>query len=138
MLRSNLLRRGTPLGLKFDHNRPIYIQLMEYLYGQICRSEMKPGEKLPSVRELAVKVGVNPNTVSRTYMEMERTHIVVTKRGQGTFVTEDAKTIQALRKTIADQQIDDFIVMMNQVGLSNEEISQLMLEKLKKRREEKE
>ncbi|MCE7791193.1 GntR family transcriptional regulator [Salipaludibacillus sp. CUR1] len=126
------------MGLTFDNNRPIYLQLMEYLYGQICRTDLKPGEKLPSVRELAVKVGVNPNTVSRTYMEMERKDIVVSKRGQGTFVTEDKTVIQELRQKIADDKIGDFILMMNQIGLKNEEILQLMEQKMASRKEEKE
>ncbi|SES32097.1 GntR family transcriptional regulator [Salipaludibacillus aurantiacus] len=126
------------MGLTFDNNRPIYLQLMEYLYGQICRTDLKPGEKLPSVRELAVKVGVNPNTVSRTYMEMERKDIVVSKRGQGTFVTEDITVIQELRKKIADDKIGDFILMMNQIGLKNEEILQLMEQKMASRKEEEE
>lgn len=74
---------------EFDTTKPIYIQIMEMINKKIVRNEWKAGEKLPSVREMAVKTGVNPNTIQRTYSELERMGIVETRRGQGTFVTEN-------------------------------------------------
>ena len=73
---------------EFDPSKPIYLQLSERINNQIVRKELSAGEKLPSVREMAIRSGVNPNTVQRTYSELERMGIVETKRGQGTFVTE--------------------------------------------------
>ncbi|WP_096435247.1 GntR family transcriptional regulator [Alteribacter populi] len=114
--------------IKFDNNRPIYIQIMEYIYGNICRGELKPGEKLPSVREMAVDAGVNPNTVSRTYMEMEREKIVESKRGQGTFVTEDDSIIARLKKATTEKQIEAFVDTLNQYGYTQGEIVTLIQE----------
>ncbi|MBU9711989.1 GntR family transcriptional regulator [Evansella tamaricis] len=123
--------------IPFDQNRPIYLQLMEHFYGKICRYELKEGEKLPSVRETAVEVGVNPNTVSRTYMEMERENVVVTKRGQGTFVTEDHDVIHQLRERIAENQIDTFLDVMTHNGFSEDEIIELIQVRARTRKKKK-
>lgn len=114
------------MGLDFDNHRPIYIQIMEYIYSRISRGEVPPGSKLPSVRDFAVEVGVNPNTVSRTYMEMEREAVVLSKRGQGTFVTEDTNIIDQLRRDLAAKQVDIFIDTMHNLGLDDETILYLV------------
>ena len=114
------------MAISFDHKRPIYLQIMEYFYGEICRSELKPGEKLPSVRHTAVDAGVNPNTVSRAFMEMERERVVITKRGQGTFVTADLAVISQLKQTTAEKQVDSFLIAMKQYGFSDKETLQLV------------
>ncbi|UCZ51564.1 GntR family transcriptional regulator [Bacillus shivajii] len=120
------------MALQFDNDRPIYIQLMEHIYGKICRSEWKPGEKLPSVRETAIEAGVNPNTVSRAYMEMERESVVESKRGQGTFVTEDGKVIESLKITTAEKQINAFLLAMGKIGLSKEETVELVKKQIER------
>ncbi len=123
----------------FDNSKPIYLQLMDYFYQQICNGTINPGQKLPSVRETAVEAGVNPNTVQRTYAEMERSGIVVAKRGQGSFVTEDGAIIKQLRETIAEQYVTTFVVYMINNGFSDEEIMaqvQIALKKAKERGEE--
>lgn len=118
------------MGLEFDNHRPIYMQIMEHIYSRISRGDMIPGSKLPSVREFAVEAGVNPNTVSRTYMEMERELVVVSKRGQGTFVTEDIAVIEALRRDIAAKQVDTFLETMHNLGMDDETILRLMKERM--------
>ena len=78
---------------EFSASKPIYRQIAEQLFKKMIRGEIKPGEKLPSVRELAVQTQVNPNTIQRTYNEMERMGVVETRRGQGTFVVEHTEVI---------------------------------------------
>lgn len=123
------------MGLDFDNHRPIYVQIMAYINSQITRGIWKPGEKLPSVREFAIEAGVNPNTVSRTYMELERQEIVQSKRGQGTFVTENQEIIHTLKKTQAATQVDGFIENMRNLGLTKDEILSLVQERLKNDKE---
>ncbi|SES37343.1 GntR family transcriptional regulator [Salisediminibacterium halotolerans] len=103
--------------MTFNDHQPIYQQLMAHLSQRICRGDLAPGEKLPSVRILAADVGVNPNTVSRTYMELEREKIVESKRGQGTFVTEELPIIEELRRSQAWQQTQQFKDNMEQLGI---------------------
>lgn len=110
----------------FDHSKPIYEQIMEQFLQQMCSGVLKPGEKLPSVRETAVQLGVNPNTVQRTYMELERRGIVQKTRGQGTFVSEDPKVIGQLRLEMAEQQVQLFISSMEKIGFSSENILEIV------------
>lgn len=116
----------------FDHSQPIYLQLVQRISWEIIRGERKKGEKLPSVREMAVDAGVNPNTVQRTYSELERKGITETKRGQGTFVSGDENTLVQLRKHLKDEQIDTFIHDMKEMGFTAEEMVTGLKENLQK------
>lgn|SRR5699024_10299857 len=106
----------------FQHSSPIYLQLSDRIQRQILRGELKPGEKLPSVREMAMFSQVNPNTVQRTYSELERMGIVETRRGQGTFITEDAARLNALRDDLRQKQIATFVEAMEEMGFHSQEI----------------
>ncbi|GGD05667.1 GntR family transcriptional regulator [Pontibacillus salipaludis] len=108
--------------IEFQQDRPIYQQLMDRLSNEIVRGDRMPGDKLPSVREYAVDTGVNPNTVSRVYRELEQLTIVESRRGQGTFVTEDRMRLNQLREELKERQIDRFITEMKQLGFSKEEM----------------
>jgi GntR family transcriptional regulator len=103
---------------EFDTTKPIYIQIMEKINKKIVRNEWKAGDKLPSVREMAVETGVNPNTIQRTYSELERMGIVETRRGQGTFVTENAEAIERLREQLKRDIVADFIRNMTELGFT--------------------
>jgi len=106
----------------FQTSKPIYIQIADHLSSQIVRGEMRAGEKLPSVREMAINLGVNPNTIQRTYSEMERMGIVETKRGQGTFVTENEQVLKELKIRLQTDIIDAFVQNMKELGFSQEEM----------------
>jgi GntR family transcriptional regulator len=110
------------MSVSFDNSSPIYLQLMDYFFQQICSGSLKPGEKLPSVRETAVQVSVNPNTVQRTYAEMERRGIVEARRGQGSYVTEDEVRIKKLRSEISEQFVTKFVIHMQNNGFTEKEI----------------
>ena len=106
----------------FDTSLPIYIQLAERINRQILRGELKPGDKLPSVRDMGIQSGVNPNTVQRTYRELEGMNIVETKRGQGTFVTENTNVLQEMREALKSKEISRFVKGMKAMGYTKEEI----------------
>lgn len=72
--------------------RPIYVQIVDEVRRCIATGEVGPGDSLPSVRDLAAELRVNPNTVQQAYRELERTSTVYAKRGQGTFVSDKAKS----------------------------------------------
>ena len=107
---------------EFNPSNPIYLQLAERLNRQIIRGEIGAGEKLPSVREMAVQSGVNPNTVQRTYNELERIGVVETRRGQGTFVTDKLEILSELRETLKKEQIESFINDMKEMGFTVDEM----------------
>lgn len=107
---------------EFHATKPIYLQVADRICYSIVRGEIKSGDKLPSVREMAVEMGVNPNTIQRTYAEIERDGIVETKRGQGTFVKNDPALIASLRMRIQTEIMETFVENMKEIGLSKPEM----------------
>ncbi len=122
------------MGKEFQASKPIYMQIVDKINQQIVRNELKPGDKLPSVREMAVQSGVNPNTIQRTYTELERMAIVETKRGQGTFVVENEKVIQELKLQLQIDMISTFVNNMRELGFSEKEMVARLLAILAKGR----
>lgn len=112
--------------MKFNDNLPIYIQIMDYIKRQIITMELKGGDKLPSVRELSTELKVNPNTVQRSYQELERENLVFTQRGMGNFVTEDSEVIRTLKSNMASNIVNVFISEMKALGFSLAEITDLI------------
>jgi len=105
---------------EFTSTQPIYRQIVERVCRRIVRGELLPGDKLPSVRDMAVESGVNPNTVQRVYVELERMTVVETRRGQGTFVTQDETRLIELRRELRYKHISDFVRDMTEMGFGNE------------------
>lgn len=110
----------------FNDNLPIYIQIMNLIKKRIILGQIKEGEKLESVRDLSAELKVNPNTIQRSYQELEREDLVFTQRGMGTFVTEDRNIIIQLKDTMAASIIGDFLKDMKSLGFSEEEIIDLI------------
>lgn len=107
---------------EFNTSQPIYQQLVQRICWQIIRGDIQAGEKLPSVREMGLINGVNPNTVQRSYGELERLQVVETRRGLGTFVSEDTTRLTELRDQLMYEQIKTFVSEMRQMGFTAEEI----------------
>ncbi|MBP1994942.1 GntR family transcriptional regulator [Paenibacillus eucommiae] len=106
----------------YSNTQPIYLQLVQRICRQIVRREVQPGEKLPSVRDLAVQFGVNPNTIQRVNMELERMGVVESRRGQGMFVTEDSTRLTLMREHLKEELITKFASEMKELGYSEDEI----------------
>ena len=109
-----------------DSDRPIFIQILERIRMNIISGKYKPGEKLPSVRELAAEAAVNPNTMQRAFAELERTGLVYSKRTCGRFITEDQDMIELLKEDIAKEKIRLFLESMQQLGYGKDQILSLM------------
>ncbi|MCI7740899.1 MAG: GntR family transcriptional regulator [Clostridiales bacterium] len=105
---------------------PIYAQLIFQIKLAIVSGEYLPGERLASVRELAMDAGVNPNTMQRALQELEREGMVYTQRTSGRFVTEDTKVIESAKKHLAEDRIKDFLEQMGRLGYPKEEILSLL------------
>lgn len=114
--------------MKFDDKRPIYTQIVDYLKGKIINGEFKEGEKLPSVREIATTLKVNPNTVQRSYQVLELEDIVFTQRGKGSFVTEDKDKVKELKLSMANEIVNNFIKDMKNLGFERNEVIELISE----------
>lgn len=117
------------MDFEFDDNKPIYKQLVEKFKLQIILGIFKPGEKLPSVRELSATIRVNPNTIQRSLFELEEAGLIYTKRTSGKFVTENQNIICQIKKELAIEKIDNFINDMNELGLNKGEVIKLLKER---------
>lgn len=109
-----------------DADKPIYTQLVEIIQMQIVSGQYKPGDKLPSVRELAAQAGVNPNTMQKALAELERNGLVMTQRTSGRTVTEDIELIKETQAQLASEYIKGFFRMMKELGYSDAEIITLI------------
>lgn len=114
-----------------DSSRPIYAQIIEKVSLDIVSGKYQPGDKLPSVRDLAAQAGVNPNTMQKALSELERENLVHSARTNGRFITEDKAMIEKMREELASTQIKEFLNKMSQMGFDYERTITL-LEKLGK------
>lgn len=107
-------------------DRPVFIQIMEKLKLDIVTGVYLPGDKLPSVRDLANEAAVNPNTMQRAFSELEREGLVYAQRTNGRFITEDTLMINQLKDQMAACAITQFLQSMRQLGFSAEEARKLL------------
>ncbi|TKI42033.1 GntR family transcriptional regulator [Bacillus mycoides] len=120
--------------IEFSPNIPIYVQVMEYIKKEIVTGRLAPDDKIPAVRELAGELQVNPNTIQRTFQELEQEGIAETRRGTERFVTINKKIITELRKEMAKELLDNFINGMNNLGFMEEEILSTLCSSLEKKK----
>lgn len=116
---------------ELDSDRPIFIQIIERIQMDIIAGTYKPGDKLPSVRELAAIASVNPNTMQKALTELERTGLVYSQRTSGRFITEDTKMIEALKSNLAQEKITEFFDSMSKLGFEKSETLSLIQECIK-------
>lgn len=114
-----------------SNDRPIYLQLMEHIQQDIVSGVYSPGDRLPSVRELALEAAVNPNTMQKALSELERSGLVYSQRTSGRFITEDETMLKQLKSQLAEEHIRDFFEKMRQLGFQTEETLALIQETVK-------
>ncbi|HGH7962198.1 TPA: GntR family transcriptional regulator [Streptococcus agalactiae] len=108
---------------EFNEKSPIYSQIAEHIKMQIVSQEIKSGDQLPTVRELAQEAGVNPNTMQRAFTELEREGMVFSQRTSGHFVTEDNLLIGKIRQQVAKAELATFVNNMKKIGYKLDEIT---------------
>ena len=108
--------RGGAVSWKLDKNKPICPQLCEQLSVRIAAGIYEPNAKLPSVRELAVLAGVNPNTVQRAYEVLEQKGMIYTVRNSGTFVSEDNAVAKESVESLRAEKTKEYFLQMETLG----------------------
>ncbi len=111
-----------------NSDRPIFIQIIEKIQMDIISGLYHPGDKLPSVRDLAQEASVNPNTMQKALSELERTGLVYSQRTSGRFITEDTVMIDNLKSELAREIITQFLDNMEKLGIEKEEAISLISE----------
>lgn len=107
---------------KFLNDKPIFLQIVEDILTKIFREEFELGDKLPSVRELAIMYTVNPNTIQKVVGELVVRGVVEIERGKGTFVTKDNQLIKKLKANVIENEVGIFINKLLKMGLKKNEI----------------
>jgi len=111
--------------MEFNDKQAIYLQIVEYIYDRILTNEWQEEERIPSVRDLAVELQVNPNTVMRAYELLQTMEIIVNKRGIGNFLSINAKSviISNRRNHFIENELPVIFRNMNLLGVSIKELS---------------
>ena len=110
--------------MEFRDTKGIFLQIADNISEKVMGGEYPPGEKIPSVRELAAEVGVNPNTIMRTYNELQGRGIIDNKRGVGYFVNDSATDIirEWKKKEFFESDLPSIVKHTRMLGISFEEL----------------
>ena len=118
-----------------NDKEPVYIQIIRYIKQQIVRGDLQPGDPIPSRREMAVNIKVNPNTVQKAYRELERQGYIYTTTGVGTFVSDKNKILPDPKAvTEAKDNLDDAFCQLLYLGMSHDEAKEIALDIIERRR----
>lgn len=112
---------------KFTGDRPVYMQIMEHIRGAILVGAYPPGARIPPVRDLAAEAKVNPNTMQRAMVELEREGLLVSCGTIGRFVTDDPAILQQMRNLAIDAMIRSSAAQFRALGLSMEQAAAMLL-----------
>ncbi|MBR6438994.1 MAG: GntR family transcriptional regulator [Bacteroidales bacterium] len=110
--------------MDFNKNKPIYLQIVDLIYEKILSGEFHEGDRILSVRELGIELGVNPNTVMRSFELMQRNGVIATKRGIGFYICENAKQIvlNEQKKDFIENELPAFFKKLELYGMTIEDI----------------
>lgn len=118
--------------LNFEINKPIYIQIVEEIRKDIINEVYKEGEKIPSVRYLALELNVNPNTVQKALIILENEGLLITARTNGKYVTTNKDLIKSIKKEKANELTNEYLDNIINMGYTKEEIINLIMEDMEK------
>ncbi len=116
---------------EFNEDTPIYLQIIEQIKTQIAIGKLKPGDKMPAVRDLAIEAGVNPNTMQKALSELEREGLLYTQRTSGRFVSDSKEKTMMLQDTLKTQHMKTFTENMGTLGYTAKQAADLYMEYVK-------
>lgn len=110
--------------MEYSENKPIYLQIVDHFCNQILKEKWEPDERIPSVREIAVSMEVNPNTAIRAFHYLQEKDILYNQRGVGYFVTDNAyeKVMDLKRGEFIEEKLPLLFRDLNQLGISIEDL----------------
>lgn len=110
------------MGFISHDKEPIYIQIIRYIKQQIVTGELEIGDSIPSRRDMAVRMKVNPNTIQKAYKEMEEMGIITTYKNYQSNITDDKSIICKIKEELINESMDSFISSMKAINVKKEEI----------------
>jgi DNA-binding transcriptional regulator YhcF (GntR family) len=110
----------------FTNDRPVYIQIIDEIMNRIALGIYKPGERIPSVRDLAEEARVNPNTMQKALAEIERNGYIISLRTSGKFVTDNPELISSLNSDRSEEIVRNFLSEIKRLGLTVDDAVELV------------
>ncbi|MDC3418252.1 GntR family transcriptional regulator [Aquibacillus salsiterrae] len=117
------------MDVKFNNRGPVYLQIIRSFKEKIAVGELKPGEEIPSRRELANQMKVNPNTAQRAYKEMEEQGLIFTEKNHPSKITTDEKLLGQVREELIMEAVDTFVTSVRSINVPVDELLHLVKEK---------
>lgn len=114
------------MNVNFNNRDPVYLQIIRYFKEKIAVGELVPGEEIPSRRELANRLKVNPNTAQRAYKEMEEQGLIYTEKNHPSKITTDIKVLGKVRNELLDEAVDMFVTSVRSINVPVEELLDLV------------
>ncbi|MFC4024808.1 GntR family transcriptional regulator [Oceanobacillus longus] len=119
------------MNVSFNKREPVYVQVVRHFKEQIATGNVEPGQEIPSRRELANQLKINPNTAQRAYKEMEEEGLIYTEGNSPSKITRDEKVIGTVREELIIQAVDSFITSIRPINVPMDELVGLIKEKYK-------
>ena len=117
------------MNVKFNNRDPVYVQVVRHFKEQIAKGMLEPGQEIPSRRELANMLKINPNTAQRAYKEMEEAGLIHTERNLPSKITRDEKVLGSVREELIEQAVDSFVTSIRSIEVPLDEIVGLIQDK---------
>ncbi len=124
--------RGDGVNIRFNNRDPIYVQVVEYFKEELVAKRLQPGQEIPSRRQLARELKINPNTVQRAYKEMEEMQLIYTEANVASKITEDLAVLRQLRQEWAREAVKQFVQQVSLLELDEVEVIQMIQDEWKK------
>lgn len=121
---------------KFNHRDPVYVQVIRHFKEQIARGYFEPGQEIPSRRELANKMKINPNTAQRAYKEMEEQGLIFTEGNLPSRITKDEQLLKRVREELILEAVDTFVHSVRTINVPLHEVLDLVKDQYEKERHE--
>ena len=130
------VNRRCVMNSNFNTREPVYVQVVRYFKEQIAIGKIVAGEEIPSRRELAASLNINPNTAQKAYKEMEEQGLIHTERNFPSKITTDERILQSIRQELIFAAVDSFVESIRPINVPIEELLQVVKEKYVGKEEE--
>lgn len=121
--------------MEFDDKVPIYYQIKQYICREIITGHLQAGSQVPAVRQLALDLTVNVNTIQRALTELNQDGVLVTKRGRGNFVTEDIQVLTAMKQQVVQAALSSTYDQLSRLGITPQEMVTALTTYIERREE---
>ena len=121
---------------KFNNRDPVYVQVIQHFKEQMAKGYYEPGQEIPSRRELANTLKINPNTAQRAYKEMEEQGLIFTEGNLPSRITKDEQMLKGVRKELIGEAVDQFVHSVQTINVALPEVLDLVKDAYEKNKSE--